>query len=312
MIRAMLFICLSFLSFSIHAEAALKGRVMIDGSSTVFPITEAVAEDFRNIQPRVRVAIGVSGTGGGFKKYLNGETDINNASRTIKEKEISLAKKNQIKFKEIPVAYDGISVVINKDNDWATDITVSELKKIWQPGSKVTTWKDVRPTWPDKPIRLYGPGTDSGTFEYFTHAINGKAHHSRSNYTKSEDDNMLVQGVVSDKYAMAYFGFAYYTENKGRIKAIPVKLTETSTAIAPSLSSINDGSYKPLARPVFIYVNPDSLKANKSVFEFTRHYLKSAARLVKDVGYVPLPDSEYQKSLKLVETLGSVRVDSVE
>ena len=284
------------------AGAAVKGRVMIDGSSTVFPITEAVAEDFRSVQPRVRVAIGVSGTGGGFKKFLNNETDINDASRSIKDKEIELAKKNGVQYEQFSVAYDGITVVVHPDNDWAKDITAGELKKIWQPGSTVKTWKDVRASWPDKPIRLYGPGTDSGTFDYFTEAINGKSHVSRSDYTKSEDDNMLVQGVVSDKYAMAYFGFAYYTENKDKLKAVPVKSDANSKAVAPTLQTINDGSYKPLSRPIFIYVNPKSLK-KQSVLEFTKHYMKAAPRLVTEVGYVPLRADEYAANLKRIEEL---------
>ncbi|MEZ4873171.1 MAG: PstS family phosphate ABC transporter substrate-binding protein [Bdellovibrionales bacterium] len=281
---------------------SLKGRVMIDGSSTVFPITEAVAEDFRSIHPRVRVAIGVSGTGGGFKKYLNRESDINNASRSIKGSEIELAKTNKIAYEEIPVAYDGISVVVHPENDWASNITVAELKKIWQPGSQVKTWKDVRSTWPDKPIRLYGPGTDSGTFDYFTEAVNGKSHVSRSDYTKAVDPNVLVQGVINDKYALAYFGFSYYNANKAKLKALSVAVNDKAAPVAPTEETINNGTYKPLARAIYIYVNPESLK-NQSVLEFTKHYMTAAPRLVSEVGYVPLPDSKYQENLARLQIL---------
>jgi phosphate transport system substrate-binding protein len=285
------------------AEAArLRGKVMIDGSSTVFPITEAIAEDFRQPQPRVRVAIGVSGTGGGFKKFVKGEIDINNASRKIKDSEVQLAKKNNVEYKEFPVAYDGISIVINKDNDWLDYLTVAELRKIWQPKSKVKTWKDIRPSWPDKPLRLYGPGTDSGTFDYFTKAINGKSHVSRSDYTKSEDDNVLVQGVMNDKFAMAYFGFAYYKENTSKIKAVPIKNTTTSAAVYPTEKTINNGSYKPLAREVYVYINPESLK-RESVFEFMKHYFSNANRLVNDVGYVALKQESYNASIRELESL---------
>tara|TARA_B100001248_G_scaffold262722_1_gene261573 strand:- start:13035 stop:13976 length:942 start_codon:yes stop_codon:yes gene_type:complete len=280
--------------------AAKNDAVMVDGSSTVFPITEAIAEDFRNPYPRVRVAIGVSGTGGGFKKFVKGETDINNASRKIKDSEMALAKKYNVSYKEIPVAYDGISVVVSKKNDWVDYISVAELKKIWQPGSTVKTWKDVRASWPDKEIRLYGPGTDSGTFDYFTKAINGKAHVSRSNFTKSEDDNVLVQGVQNDPAALAYFGFAYYQENQDKIRAVPVKANDTAKAIMPSVESINSGSYTPLSRAVYIYVNPEALKKD-NVYNFVRHYLQAAPRLVKDVGYVPLPKEAYLTELKKLE-----------
>lgn len=275
---------------------------MIDGSSTVFPITEAIAEDFRTPHPRVRVAIGVSGTGGGFKKFVKGETDINNASRKIKGKEVKLAEDNKVNFEEFAVAYDGISVVINNDNTWVDYLTVAELKKIWQPKSTVKTWKDVRSSWPDKPIRLYGPGTDSGTFDYFTEAINGKSHVSRSDYTKSEDDNVLVQGVQDDKYAMAYFGFAYYQENRGKIKAVPVKVDAKSKPVTPSLVTINNGSYRPLSREIYIYLNPKMLK-RETVYQFTKHYLTEAPRLVKEVGYVPLTMKSYKSSLTKLDKL---------
>ena len=283
-------------------SSTLKGTVKVDGSSTVFPITEAVAEEFGKVKEhrRVRVTVGVSGTGGGFKKFLAGETDINDASRTIKQKEIDKAKKNGVKYIELPVAYDGLSVVINKSNSWVDYLTVAELHKIWKPGSTVKTWKDIRPNWPDQKIHLYGPGTASGTFDYFTEAINGKSQVSRSDFTKSEDDNVLVTGVAGDKGSLGYFGFAYYVENKDKLKVVPIKQGDKKP-VAPTMTTINNGSYAPLSRPIFIYVNFEA--ANKpAVREFVRFYLKQAKELAAEVGYVPLPDQEYQKYLDKFET----------
>ncbi|MFQ6615037.1 MAG: PstS family phosphate ABC transporter substrate-binding protein, partial [Fidelibacterota bacterium] len=203
----------------------LQGTVKIDGSSTVFPITEAVAEEFGKVREhrKIRVTVGVSGTGGGFKKFLAKETDINDASRPIKQKEIDKANKNGVKYIELPVAYDGLSVVINKKNTWVDYLTVAELNKIWKPGSAVKTWKDIRSNWPNLKIQLYGPGTDSGTFDYFTEVINGKSQVSRSDFTKSEDDNVLVNGVAGDKGSLGYFGFAYYVENRDKLRVVPIK-----------------------------------------------------------------------------------------
>jgi len=283
-----------------NSSKNLKGKVSIDGSSTVFPITEAVAEEFRAVSPRVRVTVGVSGTGGGFKKFLAGSTDINDASRRIKSSEIKKAKKANITYLEVPVAYDGITIVVSKANTWAKSITTQELKKIWKPGSTVTTWKDVRSSWPDKKIKLYGPGTDSGTFDYFTKAINGKEHESRSNYTMSEDDNILVAGVAGDKYALGYFGFAYYVENKNKIKALSV--TNKHGDIFPTLKTINNGTYAPLSRPIFIYLKKSALK-RPEVNAFVKFYLKEADALVKEVGYVPLPKSKYMESLEKINKL---------
>ncbi|MDH5762459.1 MAG: PstS family phosphate ABC transporter substrate-binding protein [Nitrospinota bacterium] len=279
----------------------LKGTVKVDGSSTVFPITEAVAEEFGMLKEhrRVRVTVGVSGTGGGFKKFLAGETDINDASRPIKQQEINKAQKNGIQYLELPVAYDGLSVVVNKANTWVDYLTVAELHKIWKPGSTVKTWKDIRPNWPDQKIQLYGPGTDSGTFDYFTETINGKSQASRSDFTKSEDDNVLVNGVAGDKGSLGYFGFAYYVENKDKIKVVPVKQGDNKP-VAPTLTTINNGSYAPLSRPIFIYVNLHSAK-KPEVREFIRFYLKHAKELAKEVGYVPLTDQEYQKYLDQFE-----------
>ncbi len=276
---------------------SLRGMVKIDGSSTVFPITEAVAEEFGHKYPRVRVTVGVSGTGGGFKKFSAGEIDINDASRLIKESEIEIASKNKVTYIEFPVAYDGISVVINPQNTWVNFLSVAELKKIWQAGSTVMTWKDVRSSWPDRKIRLYGPGTDSGTFDYFTKAINGKSHVSRSDYTKSADPNVLVQGVAGDRDALAYFGFAYYFENKNLLNVVPVK--DQADPVRPSEKTINDGSYAPLSRPIFIYVRKSALK-RPAVNAFVKFYLENAAFLAKEVGYVPLPEAQYLDGLKQI------------
>jgi len=279
----------------------LKGTVKVDGSSTVFPITEAVAEEFGKVKAhrRIRVTVGVSGTGGGFKKFLAGETDINDASRSIKQKEIDKAQKNGVKYIELPVAYDGLSVVVNKKNTWVDYLTVEELNKIWKPGSTVKTWKDIRSNWPDQIIRLYGPGTDSGTFDYFTEVINGKSQVSRSDFTKSEDDNVLVSGVAGDKGSLGYFGFAYYVENKDKLKVVPIK-QGNKKPVAPTMTTINNGSYAPLSRPIFIYVNLQAAK-KAEVREFIRFYLKNAKELVKEVGYVPLMDQDYQKQLDKFE-----------
>ncbi len=277
---------------------ALRGTVKIDGSSTVFPITEAVAEEFGHKHPRVRVTVGVSGTGGGFKKFSAGEIDINDASRSIKDSEIKIAEKNKVSYLELPIAYDGISVVINPKNTWVDFLSVAELKKIWQPGSTVKTWKDVRSSWPDRKIRLYGPGTDSGTFDYFTKAINGKSHVSRSDYAKSADPNVLVQGVAGDQDALGYFGFAYYFENKNLINVVPIK--HDSGPVAPSGKTINDGSYSPLSRPIFIYVRKSALK-RPAVYAFVKFYLENAAVLSKEVGYVPLPKAQYDNGLKQIK-----------
>ena len=280
----------------------LKGTVKVDGSSTVFPITEAVAEEFGKVKEhrRVRVTVGVSGTGGGFKKFLAGEIDINDASRPIKQKEIDKAQKNGVQYIELPVAYDGLSVVVNKKNTWVDYLTVAELHKIWKPGSTVKTWKDIRSNWPDQKIQLYGPGTDSGTFDYFTEVINGKSQASRSDFTKSEDDNVLVKGVAGDKGSLGYFGFAYYIENKDKLKVVPIK-QGNKKPVSPTMTTINNGSYAPLSRPIFIYVNLQSAK-KPEVRKFIHFYLKHAKELVKEVGYVPLMDKDYQKYLDQFES----------
>lgn len=262
-------------------------RVRIDGSSTVFPITEAVAEEFRNERSDIRVTVGVSGTGGGFKKFVLGETDINDASRPIKPSEIAKCKAKSIGFIELPVAYDGLSVVVHPENDWLDYITVEELRAVWKPESAVKTWKDVRASWPDRPIKLFGAGTDSGTFDYFTEVIVGKARACRSDYTASEDDNVIVTGISGNKDALGFFGFAYYKENKDRLKIAPIKNGEAAP-VAPSVESIEDGTYAPLSRPVFIYVST-SAAGRPEVKAFIDFYLDQAPALVGQVGYVALP-----------------------
>lgn len=279
-------------------EANISGAIKIDGSSTVFPITEAVAEEFRASYPDVRVTVGVSGTGGGFKKFVAKEIDINDASRPIKDKEINAAQENGVEYEELAVAFDGISVVVNKNNTWVEDLTVEELAKIWAPDSTVKTWQDVRPEWPAEEIKLYAPGTDSGTFDYFTEEINGKSGAIRPDFTPSEDDNVLVQGIAGDKNALGFFGFAYYLENADKIKII--KIDNGNGAIEPTFETIKDGSYAPLSRPLFMYVNKESVQ-RPEVKEFIKFYLNEGRQLVPEVGYVALPDADYEESLNKIE-----------
>lgn len=267
--------------------------VRIDGSSTVYPITEAVAEEFQNAT-KTKVTVGISGTGGGFKKFCRGEIDVSDASRPIKQKEIDKCKANGIQFIEIPVAFDALTVVINPKNDFAKEMTVAELKKMWEPAAqaKVKTWNQVNPKWPNKPIKLFGPGADSGTFDYFTEAVIGKSKSSRGDFTASEDDNVLVKGVAGDKGGIGYFGYAYYEENKDKLTAVGVKETVDSPAVLPSKESIEDGTYQPLARPIFIYVNATAAAFKPHVKAFVDFYLKNGRPLIEEVKYVPLPPKE--------------------
>jgi phosphate transport system substrate-binding protein len=275
--------------------AKLRGEINIDGSSTVFPITEAVAEEFGKLtKGKVRVTVGVSGTGGGFKKFCNGETDLANASRPIKASEVELCAKKGIEYIELPVATDGLTVLVNPQNNFAQCMTVAELRTIWAPEAegKITRWSQVRPSWPDRPIQLYGPGVDSGTFDYFTEVVNGKAQASRGDFTASEDDNVLVQGISGDKDSLGYLGYAYYAENVRRLKAVAVD--GGSGCVTPTEESINNGSYAPLSRPLFIYVRRDSA-AQSQVREFVRYYLGEVGRgLVAEVGYIPFPARVYE------------------
>ncbi len=274
--------------------ASARSIIKIDGSSTVYPITEAVAEEYQKTKGgEVSVTVGISGTGGGFKKFCRGEIDISDASRPIQKKEMDACLiEGGVKFIELPVAYDALTVVINPANTWASTMTPADLKKIWAPESQGTImkWNQVRPEWPDAPIKLFGPGSDSGTFDYFTEAIVGKSKSSRGDYTASEDDNVLVQGVLSDKNALGYFGFAYYVENKDRLKA--VSINNGSAPVTPSPETVENGTYTPLSRPIFIYVNVKSLD-KPEVREFVEYYLKSAPSLVKQVKYIPLPAQAY-------------------
>ena len=292
-----LVIALAFVTNTSTAAERLSGTVSLDGSSTVFPISEAVAEEFLAVQPRVRVTVGVSGTGGGFQKFLIGEIDINNASRTIKTKELTSAIRDNVGFLELPIAYDGLSVVVNKNNDWIDYLTVSELHEIWKPGSTVKFWSDVRPNWPNKEIRLYGPGTDSGTFDYFTETVNGKSGRSRPDFTASEDDNTLVQGIAGDLHSLGYFGFAYYFANMNKLKLVAID--SGNGPIEPSPITINDGSYAPLSRPIFIHVNKDTMK-RPEVNTFVKFYVTNAGALASEVGYIPLPDKVYEGAMKRV------------
>lgn len=264
--------------------------ITIDGSSTVFPVTEAVAEEFQ-IATKTKVTVGISGTGGGFKKFCRGETDISGASRPIKQKEIDNCKKAGIEFIELPVAFDALTVVINPANDFAKEMTVAELKTIWGPEAQktITSWKQVNPAWPDQEIKLFGPGADSGTFDYFTEAVVGKSKSSRGDFTASEDDNVLVTGVAGDKGGIGYFGFAYYEENKDKLSAVAVKETVDSVAVLPSKESIEDGSYQPLARPIFIYVKKSAAQEKAHVKAFIDYYLEQGRPLIEEVKYVPLP-----------------------
>lgn len=276
----------------------LIGVIEIDGSSTVYPITEAVAEEFRKVHRGVLVNVGISGTGGGFKRFIRGETDINNASRPISPKEKEAAVKAGIEWIELKIAYDAISVVVNPKNTWVDYLTVEELKRIWEPGSTIKKWNQIRPDWPDRPLNLYGPGTDSGTFDYFTEVIVGKAKASRPDYTASEDDNVLVLGVAGDVNALAYFGFAYYITSKEKVRAVPID--GGKGPVMPSEESVYKGTYVPLSRPLFIYVNKKALE-RPEVKEFVKFYLNNAPKLAKEVGYIPMPQEVYIEGLKKIK-----------
>jgi phosphate transport system substrate-binding protein len=285
------------------AAPAFAQLVKVDGSSTVFPITEAIAEDFQqSTKGKVRVTVGISGTGGGFKKFCRSETDVSDASRPILKQEIEACKAAGIQYYELPVAYDAITVVMNPQNTWIKALTVPELKKMWEPGAqgKVTKWKQVNPAWPDQPLKLFGPGADSGTFDYFTEAINGKAKASRGDFTASEDDNVLVQGVARDVHALGYFGYAYYNENRDKLKAVPIVAGEGKAAVEPSAETVVDGTYQPLSRPIFIYVNAKSYD-RPEVKQFVEYYMKNADRLVREVKYVPLPAKAYAYNLEHIQ-----------
>ncbi len=277
-------------AFTSPNVSAAEKIVKIDGSSTVYPVTEAVAEEFQ-LATKTKVTVGISGTGGGFKKFCRGETDISGASRPILQKEVDLCKENGVQFIELPVAFDALTVVINPKNEFAKKMSVAELKKIWEPAAqgKIKTWKQVNPAWPDAPLKLFGPGADSGTFDYFTEAVVGKSKSSRGDFTASEDDNVLVTGVAGDVNALGYFGYAYYEENKDKLNAVAIIEKAGKPAILPSKQAIEDSSYQPLARPIFIYVNATSGAFKPHVKAFVDYYLTKGKPLIEEVKYVPLP-----------------------
>ncbi len=299
------------LGLSLLASGAAHAQVIkIDGSSTVYPITEAVAEEFQKAKKNaIKVTVGISGTGGGFKKFCRGETDFSNASRPITAKEMEDCKAAGVEYIEMPVAFDALTVVINPKNAFLKQATVEELKKLWEPAAQgqITKWNQVNPAWPDAPVKLFGAGADSGTFEYFTEAIVGKAKSSRGDYTASEDDNVLVQGVSRDVNAIGYFGYAYYAENTAKLKALPIVSPKTGKTVEPSAANVENGSYQPLSRPIFVYVKAKSLE-KPEVKEFIDFYMKNGAKLTKEVKYVPLPAAAYTGNLDHVakKKLGTV------
>jgi phosphate transport system substrate-binding protein len=283
--------------------ALAKGQIIqIDGSSTVFPVTEAVAEEFQKAKKgKIKVTVGISGTGGGFKKFCRAETDISDASRPILKQEMDACKKAGVEYIELPVAFDALTVMVNPKNEWVSYMTVPELKKVWEPAAqaKITNWNQVRANWPNAPLKLFGAGADSGTFDYFTEAIMGKAKSSRGDFTASEDDNVLVQGIANDRNALGFFGYAYYAENKSKLKA--VLIDNGKGPVPPSERTVLDGTYQPLSRPIYIYVNKKSL-AKPEVKEFAEFYMKHGAKLSKEVKYVPLPDKVYSMGLSRLQT----------
>ena len=284
------------ITFATLGNAGEK-TINIDGSSTVYPITKSVADSFQTIR-KVKMDVGYAGTGAGFTKFCSGETQVQNASRPILKKEMDLCKEGGIQYIELPIAFDALTVVVNKNNDFVDYLTVDELNKIWRPAAKgkIKTWRQVRPSWPNQPITLYGPGTNSGTFDYFTEAIMGKAKASRDDYTAIEDDQALVQGVSQEIGALGYFGYAKYEDNKNKLKAVPIVAKGSQNPIMPSVNSVKSGTYQPLSRPLFIYVNAISVAFKPEVKEFVDYYmyLKASPQLVEKTKYIPLPPKEYE------------------
>ena len=286
--------------------AMAQETIQVDGSSTVFPITEAMAEEFQiESGGTYRVTVGISGTGGGFKKFCRGETHISNASRPIKESERAACKEAGVEFIELPVALDALTVMVNPQNDWVDYLTVEELKKVWQPEAQgqVTNWSQVREGFPNRPLTLYGPGTDSGTYDYFTEAVIGEEGASRGDFTASEDDNVLVQGIASDQNALGFFGLAYYVENEDKLKAVAIQPPSGGDPVLPSVDAARDGSYQPLSRPIFIYVSKQAADDLDGVRQFVEFYLdpENAEALVTEVGYVPLPTDAYELALQIFQ-----------
>jgi phosphate transport system substrate-binding protein len=288
------------LSLTLPMWAAHAQTVKVDGSSTVFPVTEAVAEEFQKANRGQKVTVGISGTGGGFKKFCRGETDVQNASRPITAAEMKDCKAAGVQFIELPVAFDALTVVVNKDNP-LKEISIEDLKKMWEPAAQgtVTRWNQVNPAFPDAPLKLFGAGADSGTFDYFTEAVTGKSKASRGDFTASEDDNVIVQGVSRDKNSLGFFGFAYYEENKDKIRGLPISW-KGGKAVEPNAANVLGGTYNPLSRPIFIYVNAKSL-ARPEVKAFSEYYMKNASKLVSEVKYVPLPAKAYEYNLSALQ-----------
>lgn len=282
-------------------STALRGQVQIDGSSTVFPISEAAASDFRKDYPNVKVTVGVSGTGGGFKRFVKGETDISDASRPIKAKEFKAAKEAGVEFIELPVALDGLSIVINPSNDWASELTVEQLKTIFLSKSAPKTWNEVDPNWPAEPIKIYAPGTDSGTFDYFKEVVLGDGESFRSDMSTSEDDNVLVTGVSGERGAIGFFGASYYFNNKGKIKAAAIVNPKTGEAVLPTPEAVENGDYAPFSRPLFIYVNKKAIR-RPEVMRFVSFYLENSADLAQRVDYVALPQNVRDRAMKFFKT----------
>ncbi len=284
------------ITVALFGSTTAFGAVLVDGSSTVYPITEAVAEEFQSIGG-TRVTVGISGTGGGFRRFCRGETDVSDASRPILKDEMVACAQGGVKYIELPIAMDALTIVVGKENTWVDYLTVAELKKMWEPAAagKVKNWSQIRAGFPDVPLSLAGPGADSGTFDYFTEAVVGKAKSSRTDYQASEDDNVIVQFVSRNKGALGYFGLAYYEENKDKLKAVPIKATDTSPAVSPSIATVNDGTYQPLARPMFIYVSAKSAQ-RPEVKQFIEFFLEHGGELAKEVGYIDLPAEEYEQA----------------
>jgi phosphate transport system substrate-binding protein len=290
---------LALVSAASPKAARAEETVKIDGSSTVFPIAEAVAEEFQlSKRGGVRVTVGISGTGGGFKRFCRGEVDISNASRPILKEEMAACREAGVKYIELPIAFDALTVVVNPKNTWVKSLTIEDLRKIWEPSAqgRITRWNQVRPEWPAAPLVLFGPGADSGTFDYFTEAVNGKSKASRGDFAASEDDNVIVKGIEGNPNALGYFGYAYYLENKERVRAVPI-VNSAGQAVMPSLAAVSDGSYEPLSRPLFIYVS-EAAAQRAPVRELIEFFLTEGPALAQEVGYVPLPKTAYRLALE--------------
>lgn len=298
-IAALLFACTVF-AFDAHANPYLRGSVTMDGSSTVFPIMEAVSEEYAHQQSYVKTPISISGTGGGFNRFIKGEIDITNASRPIKREEQEAAKQNDIQYAVFPIAYDGLTIIVNQRNTWLTHITDSELKQLWAESGKQKKWSDINPSWPQQPIHFYAPGVDSGTYDYFQETILGERDMTRF-ATFSEDDNVLVRGVMSDPYAIAFLGFAYYSLNEQKVRAVAVN------GVLPAKDTIQSGRYKPLSRPLYMYVNKASIREKECVYDYLRFAFRYGGQLAEEVGYVQLPRQKYEQQLRRLDEIKKTR-----